>query len=426
MSEKDTGNPTPQTSLPAATAPSPAIPWFNLATPFDPTLEGSTPAVQILILWGDTVIFAEHLTPPRSFFVGEADSDYIMPAETLGAPRIPLVLARWDGLVNLVLPQAASGTVAMDGIEVTLQDAARTASARPSSALKGAVELPLMPGFVAWIHVGGFSFRVSTVRAGLPFERSRHIPRRAWAAQGVSTAVHLLLLGTMAFLQPSVFDLERYEISPDQQYELQKRLAEIDDKEEERQEQRNELLERGKTRRGVMRGPEYWYAALSLPSAPVIPASTSHQAGWVDSRDFSVIGLMYEPSAGHSSAASTGGSQDAAATTARTAPARSGASAARETLPPEVIHRIVRQSFGRFRLCYENGLRMNPNLQGRVTVRFIIGVDGQVSNISSGGSDLPDGAVVRCVLSSFYGLTFPSPGKGIGTVVYPILFSPGG
>ena len=50
-------------------------------------------------------------------------------------------------------------------------------------------------------------------------------------------------------------------------------------------------------------------------------------------------------------------------------------------LPPEVIQRIVRQNFGRFRLCYENGLRNNPNLQGRVSVRFVIGRDGAVSNV---------------------------------------------
>ena len=66
-------------------------------------------------------------------------------------------------------------------------------------------------------------------------------------------------------------------------------------------------------------------------------------------------------------------------------------------LPPEVIQRIVRQNFGRFRLCYENGLRNNPNLQGRVAVRFVIGRDGAVSNVSNGGSDMPDsgGRAVR-------------------------------
>ena len=86
----------------------------------------------------------------------------------------------------------------------------------------------------------------------------------------------------------------------------------------------------------------------------------------------------------------------------------------------------MRQNFGRFRLCYENGLRNNPNLQGRVAVRFVIGRDGAVSNVGNGGSDMPDSGVVSCVVRAFYGLSFPQPEGGIVTVVYPIMFSPGG
>ncbi len=92
-------------------------------------------------------------------------------------------------------------------------------------------------------------------------------------------------------------------------------------------------------------------------------------------------------------------------------------------LPPEVIQRTVRQNFGRFRQCYETGLRTNPNLAGRVTARFVIGSDGAVSNVSAGG-DLPDAAVKSCVASAFYGLSFPTPEGGIVTVSYPIMLTP--
>ncbi len=105
---------------------------------------------------------------------------------------------------------------------------------------------------------------------------------------------------------------------------------------------------------------------------------------------------------------------------------RMGATTVNGRLPPEVIQRIVRQNYGRFRLCYENGLRNNPNLQGRVAVRFVIGRDGSVSNVANGGSDLPDPSVVQCVIRAYYGLSFPQPEGGIVTVVYPIMFSPGG
>lgn len=94
-------------------------------------------------------------------------------------------------------------------------------------------------------------------------------------------------------------------------------------------------------------------------------------------------------------------------------------------LPPEVIQRVVRQNFGRFRMCYEQGLARNPNLEGRVGVRFVIGRDGAVSNVSNGGSDLPDHSVRDCVISAFYGISFPPPEDGIVTIVYPLMFTPG-
>ncbi len=104
---------------------------------------------------------------------------------------------------------------------------------------------------------------------------------------------------------------------------------------------------------------------------------------------------------------------------------RQGATQVNGRLPPEVIQRIVRQNFGRFRLCYENGLRTNPNLQGRVAVKFVIDRSGAVSTASDGGSDLPDQGVVSCVVRGFSNLSFPQPEGGIVTVVYPIIFNPG-
>jgi hypothetical protein len=104
---------------------------------------------------------------------------------------------------------------------------------------------------------------------------------------------------------------------------------------------------------------------------------------------------------------------------------RQGATQVNGRLPPEVIQRIVRQNFGRFSMCYQNGLRTNPTLAGRVAVRFIIDRTGAVSSVSDGGSDLPDQGVVGCVVRGFSGLSFPQPEGGIVTVVYPISFSPG-
>jgi hypothetical protein len=104
---------------------------------------------------------------------------------------------------------------------------------------------------------------------------------------------------------------------------------------------------------------------------------------------------------------------------------REGATAVSGRLPPEVIQRIVRQNFGRFRVCYENGLRARADLHGRVTVRFVIDATGSVASAADGGSDLPDPGVVSCVVSAFRNVGFPAPEGGTVTVVYPILFAPG-
>lgn len=110
---------------------------------------------------------------------------------------------------------------------------------------------------------------------------------------------------------------------------------------------------------------------------------------------------------------------------ATTPTVRMGATQVTGKLPPEVVQRIVRQNFGRFRLCYEQGLTRNPNLEGRVGVRFVIDEQGGVANATNAGSDLPDAGAVACVVAAFNGLSFPQPEGGKVTVVYPILFAPG-
>jgi hypothetical protein len=93
-------------------------------------------------------------------------------------------------------------------------------------------------------------------------------------------------------------------------------------------------------------------------------------------------------------------------------------------LPAEIIRRIVRQNFGRFRACYEAGLVRNPALAGTVSARFVIGRDGAISNVGLAGSTLPDADVTSCVVRGFYGISFPVPDGGIVFVTYPIAFSP--
>ena len=95
------------------------------------------------------------------------------------------------------------------------------------------------------------------------------------------------------------------------------------------------------------------------------------------------------------------------------------------SLPPEVIKRIVRAKLGSFKACYERGLSKKPELAGKVSVEFVIGLKGNVVSAKSGkATDLDDKEVVGCVVKGFSTLSFPNPENGIVKVTYPLKFAP--
>lgn len=100
------------------------------------------------------------------------------------------------------------------------------------------------------------------------------------------------------------------------------------------------------------------------------------------------------------------------------------ASSSGAALSPEIIHRVVRQSYPQLHACYSTGLRADPTLQGRMTVRLVIGKDGTTRSANVTSNDLSDKAVGACVSKAFASLTFPPPDRGEVTVSYPLAFSP--
>lgn len=95
------------------------------------------------------------------------------------------------------------------------------------------------------------------------------------------------------------------------------------------------------------------------------------------------------------------------------------------TLPPEVIRKIVAQNKGRFRLCYDQGLRTDATLHGELDVHFVIDRSGAVSTANTAASTtLPDAAVVACVTRGFGNLSFPQPDSGTVDVVYRMKLTP--
>src|SRR6185503_11870769 len=82
--------------------------------------ELSASSIEVVIRWGASVLHVAHLTPPRPFYVGEAQGkgqkcDFFLPEEKLGARRIPLLGAGRDGNVRLVIPAGATGSITLPG-----------------------------------------------------------------------------------------------------------------------------------------------------------------------------------------------------------------------------------------------------------------------------------------------------------------------
>jgi hypothetical protein len=96
----------------------------------------------------------------------------------------------------------------------------------------------------------------------------------------------------------------------------------------------------------------------------------------------------------------------------------------RGSLPPAQIKQVIRDSLRALKKCYEYGLLRNPKLEGRVSVRFVIELDGSVHDSTLDSSTLPDDEVARCVVNHMTTLRFPEPDGGTVTVVNPMMFTP--
>lgn len=482
-------------------------------------VESHLAAVEVMIMWGTNVLHVQHLTPPRSFFVGEESGkamrcDYFVPSETLGTTRAPVVVSRGGSTSLIILPRT-SGTVEIPQQgTVTLHDLIQSGRARPSSELSGAYEFDLPGGAKAKMELEGTGlvFQVSAVNAGKrpPVGMFASFEAAAFIFVGLSFLLHIGIIASLAFFMPSMGDDDSEAIDRDQILKMQHLLnaaAEREQEEEETEQVADSDADnkeggtgtRAKGEEGSMgkqtstdtghrygvQGPEdnpdphiarqaamreaAEFGMIGLlnvgggadPNAPTAPWGREDSLGndpmsaqgnmWGDSIGDSFgagglglsgvgeggggrgegIGLGNIGTIGHGAGTGKGqgfgsGHGRLSGTHKTKAPKlRQGSTQVNGRLPPEVIQRIVRQNFGRFRLCYENGLRTNPNLQGRVAVKFVIDRGGAVSTAQDGGSDLPDKGVVSCVVRRFGSLSFPQPEGGIVTVVYPIIFNPG-
>jgi len=94
-------------------------------------------------------------------------------------------------------------------------------------------------------------------------------------------------------------------------------------------------------------------------------------------------------------------------------------------LPPEVVRRIMRANFPRYRACYDKGFASDPTLAGNVTFKFKIESTGAIASTSAKDT-FKDPKIGACLLTVLRTLSFPEPESGTVDVTYPLDFEPPG
>lgn len=90
-----------------------------------------------------------------------------------------------------------------------------------------------------------------------------------------------------------------------------------------------------------------------------------------------------------------------------------------------LVVRMIRRRIRSIRSCYERALRQNPNLSGKVKVRFTIQPSGSTSGASAIENTTGNAGLGSCVVSTVNRFRFnPGPTGGSVTFTYPFVFQP--
>ena len=84
------------------------------------------------------------------------------------------------------------------------------------------------------------------------------------------------------------------------------------------------------------------------------------------------------------------------------------------------IDQVIKRHMNQIRYCYQRALVNEPELAGKVTVKFVIAKDGTVSSAEVKSTTMNNSTVEHCILGRFLRMQFPVPrGGGVAIVSYP-------
>jgi hypothetical protein len=95
-------------------------------------------------------------------------------------------------------------------------------------------------------------------------------------------------------------------------------------------------------------------------------------------------------------------------------------------LDKSLIDQVIKRHMNQLRYCYQRELTDNPDLAGKIVVKFVVAKDGTVSSATTKQTTMNNAAVEGCINGRFLRFQFPEPkGGGIVIVSYPFVFRPG-
>jgi TonB family protein len=483
------------------------------APPVNPAdIDSAENAVEVIVMWGElSILHVDHLSPPRSYYVGDATdakgkptTDFLIGSESVGSERLPVAIEVGSS-VAAVIPNGATGDVTINGQSITFEELAAQGQLQACSELAGAAQYPLPPGATARVQYRGFTFILKPMsaarRVGIGGSPTLNFKEYMWTV--ASMAFHIGLLLLFYFLPPRSSSLSLDLLNADSR--LVKYLIEPPETEEQEtpewlDESKMEDEEGGKGKRhkdeeGQMgkkdekktknkfgiEGPENnedphmarEEAKQMAATAGIIGTLKAAVGAWNSptspyGRDTALgndamsalgalmgdqigsnfgfgglglrgtgrggggtgegtIGLGNIGTIGHGAGGGTGSGYGRGAggfhgRDAKVPFIRSGKADVRGSLSKEVIRRIIQRHVNEVKFCYEQELNQRPDLQGRISVKFIISPTGQVQTAALASSSMGNAKVEQCVVEAVRRWTFPSPeGGGIVVVTYPFV-----
>ncbi|NUN15299.1 MAG: energy transducer TonB [Myxococcales bacterium] len=88
------------------------------------------------------------------------------------------------------------------------------------------------------------------------------------------------------------------------------------------------------------------------------------------------------------------------------------------------IQRVMAGRAGAFKFCYERELQLEPELEGRVVLRFNIPDSGKPGAIGIASSTIKKQSLHDCLIKNVQKLTFEPPKGGVCAVRWPLTFNP--